>query len=501
MHCKLALVVLLSLSHLNPISSQGPGKVQWPQFRGAGGAGVAPEGMKLPTNIGPEKKPLWKTAVPPGHSSPCIWEDRLFLTSADKAAKKLETLCLDRKTGAVRWRHSVVADTLETIHQLNSHASSTPTTDGERVYAYFGSFGLVCYDLEGKEVWKTPMAPVPGRFGSATSPVVAGERLLLQSGKANTYSLLALDCKTGKVIWQKERPRGFSTGLYSSPAVYPGPKGPVALSLGGAQVAAYDLMDGTERWHMTITPSSSPNSPVVSDGLAVFSISNPIGDPDNIIALPAFSDALKKYDKNGDGVLELAELPADLNTFSRGREDKVGDWSPVRDGLRRFDRNRDGKVQEEEWKAFAANLDQTRQRVQFSTYCVRISNKEENKGPPEILWKQIRAVPEVPSPLIYQERVYLLSEKGILTCRELKTGKELYQSRLPVRGTCYSSPVACDGKIYLACDRGSFLVLQAGPTLQILEKTQFPDGILATPALVDDKMYLRTESTLWAFGD
>src|SRR5438270_255595 len=133
---------------------------QWAQFRGPHGGGLAPDGPKLPTHFGPVQYVLWTTPLPPGASSPCIWGDRIFLTAHDPAAKKLETLCLDRRDGHVLWRQAVPADKLEKVHKVSNPAASTPAADGEAVYVHFGSFGLLCYGHDGKERWKLPL-PAP----------------------------------------------------------------------------------------------------------------------------------------------------------------------------------------------------------------------------------------------------------------------------------------------------------------------------------------------------
>src|SRR5262245_55086895 len=153
-------------------ATAGAGEANWPQFRGPDGRGVAEGKAKLPAKFGPTTKVLWKTALPAGWSSPCVWGTRIFLTGFDPKTKKLETLCLDRAKGGVLWRKAAPADALEKVHTTNSPAAATPATDGERVYVYFGSYGLLCYDLKGKELWKKPLPTPKTRFGSGTSPVV-----------------------------------------------------------------------------------------------------------------------------------------------------------------------------------------------------------------------------------------------------------------------------------------------------------------------------------------
>src|SRR5215472_16288858 len=130
--------------------------IQWPQFRGPGGTGLAAEGS-APVEFGMAKGLVWKTDVPGGHSSPSIWGDRIFLTAGDKQTKKLEILCLDRKTGKILWRHELTAEKIEKQNDIGSPATATPAVDGERVYVYFGSYGLICYDHAGNRQWELPM--------------------------------------------------------------------------------------------------------------------------------------------------------------------------------------------------------------------------------------------------------------------------------------------------------------------------------------------------------
>ena len=146
----------------------------WPQFRGPNAGGIA-DGRPLPANFDPAKNADWKTALPGGHSSPCIAGDRIFITGFD--GKGLETICLHRKTGSICWRKAAACKQIEKYHSTGSPAAPTPATHGRNVYVYFGSFGLIAYGLDGNEVWAKPM-PIPlTDWGAATSPIVWGDRL------------------------------------------------------------------------------------------------------------------------------------------------------------------------------------------------------------------------------------------------------------------------------------------------------------------------------------
>src|SRR6266849_3713494 len=196
----LALVLCLASSLVRAEDIKGS-QARWPQFRGPAGQGIGVEGLRLPSQFGPTKNLVWKTALQPGHSSPCIWDDRIFTTGFDSQAKKLETICLDRTSGKVLWRRAAPAQKIEHVHELNTPASSTPASDGEHVYVYIGSYGLLCYGRDGDLKWQRPLDPIVTPFGSGTSPVVAGNLVLLNSGKGGTtLTLLALDRTKGTTV-------------------------------------------------------------------------------------------------------------------------------------------------------------------------------------------------------------------------------------------------------------------------------------------------------------
>ena len=188
-------------------------EVRWPQFRGPGGSGVA-EGGTFPTEFGPGTNLHWRIESPPGHSSPCIWDDHLFLTGWEEP--NLVMLCLNTWTGERRWQRSVLVKTPEPIGGLGSPAAPTSCTDGTRVFSYFGAYGVICHDFDGTEIWRRPLEmPVTG-YGVGSSPVLAGHRLILLRDADLNSHLLALDAGTGSILWRRERPefgRGFSTPL------------------------------------------------------------------------------------------------------------------------------------------------------------------------------------------------------------------------------------------------------------------------------------------------
>ena len=189
----------------------------WPQFRGPGGSGVA-DGQKPPVEFGPDKNVKWKVPAPSGLSSPIVAGDKLVITAFDGG--KLYTIAYRRADGKEAWRAEAPAKQIEPYHKAEgSPAASTPATDGERIVSYFGSCGLICYDLSGKELWKfeMPTAATAGDFGSGVSPILADGIVVLVRDETKDARILAVDAATGTLKWEKKRHLPAS---YCTPVVW-----------------------------------------------------------------------------------------------------------------------------------------------------------------------------------------------------------------------------------------------------------------------------------------
>src|SRR4026208_276302 len=207
----LAIVVLSSFAG----STQNVDKRWWPQFRGPNSSGLG--GGRPPVQFGPGQTVRWKTAVGSGLSSPSVWGERIFLTEFDRPNKQLATLCIDRRTGKALWRRTVATKTIEEVHEISSPAASTPATDGERVYVYFGSYGLVCYDLDGNLKWEKRL-PIPENpYGAVASPIVAGDLLVFNHQGKEAY-LLGVNRRDGRTVWRTDRSM-FKSG-WSTPVLW-----------------------------------------------------------------------------------------------------------------------------------------------------------------------------------------------------------------------------------------------------------------------------------------
>ncbi len=448
----------------------------WPQFRGPNCSGVS-ETAHPPATFGPGTNQLWKVAVPSGMSSPVVWDDRIFLTTFDGA--KLEVQCYARKDGRQLWKHSVPDTKLEEFHSTEgSPASSSCVTDGKRVVSYFGSYGLICHDLAGKELWRLPLsrAETAGGFGTGCSPTLAGGLVIVNRDMEKKCSLLAVDLKTGKRAWETARPDVRQS--YGSSMVWKHDGVEEIVMSGSLKLKAYDLKTGAERWSLKGMPSFTCTTAVEGDGLLFFGGWSP-GKGDS--PMPTFEQMAANFDKNKDGAITPDEVKG----------------TPMEGFFRAQDLNGDGKLTADDIAGMRAMMASGENVL----VAVRPGGKGE-LGDSHVAWKQTRGLPYVPSPLHYRGHVYLVKDGGMVSCFDAKTGAIKYQQeRLNVLGSYYASPVAADGRIIVASIDGKVTVFAAGgdkPT--ILHRADFKERIAATPALVGNNIYIRTPTALYAFG-
>ncbi len=227
----------------------------WPRFHGPGGQGRSSE-TGLPVKWSATSNVRWKTPLPgPGHSSPIVWGDRIFLTAFRKDSStlgflgsggQLVVLSIDAGSGKVIWERQVQARKIEETHSTNAPASPTPVTDGERVYAYLGSFGLVCFDFAGKKIWEHPLGPFPNEWGSASSPILYNDILLLNVDTDGEDFLLAVNKLTGKTVWKTSRTD--VTRAWPTPAIWSVDGRDEIVISGSGQVKSYDPQNGRGIW-------------------------------------------------------------------------------------------------------------------------------------------------------------------------------------------------------------------------------------------------------------
>jgi outer membrane protein assembly factor BamB len=421
----------------------------WPSFRGPQASGVA-DGQRLPdrwdgatgTNI------LWKTPVPGlAHSSPIVWGDTVFVTTAisslknatfkpglygdgdasdDRSVHKWVIYALDKRTGRVRWeRVAREGPPRNKRHIKSTYASATPVTDGRVVVAWFGSEGVHAFDVNGAPLWTVDIGRVdmgaydiPSyEWGPASSPIIWNGLVILQCDTQSDSFVLALSAETGETMWMTSRDELPSWG---SPTVAETSAGPELVTNASNFVRGYDARTGRELWRLGGSSKITAPTPIFSNGLFVVASGRA---PER----PIFA----------------------VRPGSRG--------------------------------------DLTLGRNQTSSGA--------------IAWSHTARGSYMPTPLAYRGLLYVLANNGVLDAYDLTTGREIYRQRLPLIGSGYSaSPVAADGKIYLSNEDGDMLVVRAGPTFEHIATNSIGELLMATPALSDGVVYVRGMSSLFAIG-
>ncbi len=449
----------------------------WPQFRGQNAAGVSGD-TNLPVEFGPEKNVVWKTAVPPGNSSPSVAGDRIFLTAHE--GEKLLTISLDRATGRILWRREAPRPRKQVIERpANGPVSATPATDGTNVYSFFQDFGLIAYGSDGNELWRIPLGPFNNPFGHGASPILAGDTLLMVCDQDTGSFLLAVDKKSGGTLWRTGRPhaqRGSAT-----PVLYRTRAGVEQVIVAGTfRVSGYDLKTGKETWWVRRLPWQVKPTPVVDIHTLYFTTSSAESEPGQQEIVPPFAEALARMDGNKDGKLSKDEIP---DTRIRNRFEEY------------LDLDNSGFLEERDW----AQLQERRQGENgLRAFQLGGVGDITDSG---FMWKYSKSLPNVPSPLLYRGVLYLLKEGGIFTSFDLATGEVFKQARIAgALGDYFASPVGADGNIYLTGENGKAAVLQAGAQWEVRRVNDLGDGSKSTPAIVDGKMYFRTYSTLYCFA-
>jgi outer membrane protein assembly factor BamB len=270
----LLVPLLLALAHAGAADN-------WPRWRGENGSAVS-DHSPLPLKWGPKTNVRWKTAIPgKGFSSPIVWKDRVFCTSAFDGGERRVVHCLDRKTGKILWSRAIKDTEPEIASAMTGHAAPTPVTDGQSVVAFFGNAGVVCYDFSGKQLWHRKLGEFESELGLASSPVLYRDRVIMVCDHDGAdYSsfdsfLIAMDLKTGKQVWKTPRRDLFRS--WSTPILVPGAGKKLELIVNGQEaLRAYDPATGKQRWQVTGMSGWVTPSPVFGHGL-VFATSGKNG--------------------------------------------------------------------------------------------------------------------------------------------------------------------------------------------------------------------------------
>jgi outer membrane protein assembly factor BamB len=470
MFCRTSLacaILIIAVCFLCPTSPRAHGVGPWPQFRGAKGAGVA-DGSHLPVRWSVTENVAWSIEVPGrGWSSPIFWGNKIFVTSAISPSsfkkpqtgifgsdyiaeltakglppaevnrlereKDIETTeeltadvqwmvyCIDADTGRIEWaREAYKGKPVNGRHRKNSFASETPVTDGERIYAYFGNVGLFCYSMKGDLLWTRKWDPhkMYLDFGTASSPVLHGDRIYIQNDNEEDCYLASVDKKTGEEMWRVARNAGTGRKSdWATPYVWENALRTEVIAIGRGQAISYGL-DGKELWHLKgLKGQAAP--------LAV----------------------------------------SDSSLLYVGTGDQTGVTRPM----------------------FAVRPGATGD----------ISLNPGETGNAYVAWSLDKASAYMPSPLVYGNRMYVIYDNGICAAFESSTGKQIYKARIGTGATFSSSPCAADGNIFCLSEDGDTFVIKAGDEYQLIAQNSLGEMCLATPAIADGSLFIRTMTKLY----
>lgn len=462
----------------------------WSQFLGddvsARGAGASTLSFDRDNDL------VYRVEVPPGQSSPCVFGDHIFLTGVD--GKELAMFALDRKTGKELWRHTVPGpEKTEFMHPDAGIAMPTACCNGERVFFYLPSYGLVARTMDGDEVWKLELEdPTAANFGIGSSPRLWGDTLFLLRDGCPDRKLYALDEKTGEEKWSERRLR--FRDCHTTPFIWENEQRTELIIASTGTVVSYDPTDGEELWRVEGLTPLVCTTPTASRERLYFAGWSTISAAGTDRLLAGMEEPLdltqeerndpkklfEKLDQNGDGKVVPDEVPA-------GRAKTAFGF---------IDQDQDGSITLSEWVPIM--------RMPAMGKNLLISIKPGGDGDvsdTHVEWQVKRGIPYVASPLLYDGRIYLAKAGGILSCIDAKTGKPRFRrARLDDRSEYYATPVGVDGHVVLCAHGGTVFVLEAADELKIVRQVEFEEKIFATPAIAQGNVYLRTREALYAFG-
>lgn len=377
---------------------------EWYRWRGPTGQGDADANRPL-LRWGPTENVVWKTPIPmQGNSSPVIWHNRIFLSSATDDGKRRAVLCIDRESGKLVWQRDLAVNKIERmIRDKNGYASATPTTDGQRVYAFLGNAGMVCFDFDGHEIWRADLGAFDGMWGPGASPVQYQNLIILVQDQSEPRSLaIALDKQFGKIVWRKERERAMG---WCTPVVLRINGRDELIFTSNRRLVSCDPRTGEEFWFCN-GPTHEPIPSIVAGNGLLFCTSG----------------------RNGP---TLAVRPG-------GSGDVTGS---------------------------------------------------------HLVWSAIRGGPHVPCPVLAGGLVYLVSDRGILSCFDADTGETVYQKRLD--GIYSASPVVAGNFVYCSNEAGQTHIVRIGREFRIEAVNSLGEPMLASLAVYKGDIFARTTQHLW----
>ena len=446
----------------------------WPRWRGPDGNAIAAQ-SDVPVRWSASSNARWKTALPgEGSSSPVVWGEHLFVTSAADHGNRRLVHCLDSTTGRLRWTREIADENPEITSALTGHAAPTPVTDGRRVVAFFGNAGVVCYDVHGHELWHRDFGDFESELGIASSPILHGDTVILacdhDGDRFGTFDsfVIGLDASTGETRWKTGRPKLFRS--WSTPIVVPAGSG-----------RSPDRAREGDRRSQGVGPPGGRPAVGESAGSA---------DPRRTAATVAnaFAGKLNSGHPTPAESPRRTELVISGQDELRGYDPATGEHLWTVTGL-------------SGWVApspvFAHGLIFAASGRNGPLLAVRPGGRGDVTKT-HVVWRQETGGPYVCSPLVYGDELFVHNEQGVLTRYDARSGTEHDRQRLAGKFT--ASAVAADGRIYITNEDGVTFVFSAGPRYELLAKNDLGERCLASPAISGDRLLIRGERHLFCLG-
>ncbi|PHS08834.1 MAG: hypothetical protein COA78_12460 [Blastopirellula sp.] len=407
----LGLYSLLSLLCLSSSHAQ-----EWTRFRGPNGSGIS-EAATVPTEW-TEDQYNWKVDLPDaGHSSPVIWKDRIFLTSADPDSLTRHLLCLSAKDGSTIWQQKTSFSKYK-VHKINTYASNSLAVDDKYVYVLWQTkeeSSISALTHNGQPVWSVPLGDYKSGHGTGSSPIVYNETVIIGNDHDGSSSfLLALDRNTGKEKWRV--PRLSDRACYSTPCVFEQKdrRTEIIFTHSFRGITGIDAESGHVNWEIDVFGRHAQRA-----------VGSPVIYKDTVIGSSGFTTAEKNV--------------VIVKPTGSGKQSSV-----------------------------------------------------------EEVYRLFKSVPHIPTPLVYQDLLYLITDTGILSAYEADSGNTVWQKRLG--GNFFSSPICINGYLYCTDVDGRVSVLKTGDEFKLISEQELGEDTRSTPAVAGGVLYLRTRSTLFSLG-
>lgn len=468
----------------------------WPQFRGPNCSGISPGTDPLPTEFSASKNVVWKVKVGDGIGCPVVADGRVYVGGM-AGDETVALFAFDAASGKPLWKRTWQTGPLAEVHQTNSHASTTPAADDERVYFYFSTLGMIAVDARtGDNVWhrKLPTPFFVFKWGPAMSPVLYKDKLLFCQDDDLYPAMYAFDKRTGKTLWEDDR--SDMAVNYSHPVVCTTNRGDEIVVAGTGMLIGYDPETGKRLWNAKTLLRNIKTTPVVHDGTIYVSLQS------SGIANQWLATADRSKTGNGDGKLSKAEVQA-----------FVGDKIKVPEAFykRTFDRgdlNKDGLLEGKEFDLaflapdnFAGARFDAKDPADEYILAVRGGGRGDVTNS-HLLWKhRTKYTDHIVSPYVSDGRMLLIKRGGIATFFETEKGTPLGgPKRIQNSGDYFASPISGDGKIYIAGENGNIVVLKDDADYQLLAKNDMGESIVGTPAIAGGRLFIRTLYKLYCVG-